>query len=130
MILRVSAIFPQSQLTVSRIIKAEQPATTTESFLLGALDDGGEYVICTDPEMASASEDEVAYVTAFPNLATQGSLVCATVALNHLTINHTTGQGKLQGFSLLVARVLELDYPKDHTNITQEQKCRKDTLTG
>jgi len=53
--------------------------------------------------------------------ANSGSLICAIGAVNHFSINPTTGQGKLQGFALTVANVLNLDYPKERTQSAEER---------
>ena len=39
----------------------------------------------------------IAHAAAFQTIAPKGMLVCAAAALNHYAINHTTGQGRLQG---------------------------------
>ena len=88
------------------------------AFLLGAVELYGEVVLFDDPGDIKA--EEVAYAAAFPTIASKSMLVCAAAALNHYAINHTTGQGRLQGFALKVARVLGLKYPMGKDTASRE----------
>ena len=61
-----------------------------------------------DPDMDAVSQDEMKLLSDFPSIMPTGALICAAGGLNHYLINHTTGQGKLQGFALKVAKILGL----------------------
>lgn len=92
------------------------------AFLLGALESGGEWVIVDDPDVTSLTAVEVGFLNNFEEVASSGALICAMGAINHYTINHTTGQGKLQGFAMKVAGVLNLDYPTERTQSAEEKR--------
>ena len=86
--------------------------------LLGAVEPYGEVVLVDDPDDIKA--EEAAYAPALPTISPKGMLVCAAAALNHYAINHTTGQGRLQGFAWKVARVLGLKYPMGKDTASRE----------
>ena len=92
------------------------------AFLLGALEPEGEWVIIDDPDVTSLNAAEVSFLGDFEAIASSGSLICAMGAVNHYAINHTTGQGRLQGFALKVANVLSLEYPSEHTSSANEKR--------
>ena len=76
------------------------------------------------PRHEALEEDEVQMVERFPALSSRGLLMCTAGALNHYAINHTTGQGRLQGFALKVALVLGLQHPKGKTAAEEAIKKR------
>ena len=94
------------------------------AFVLGALEVEGEWVVVDDPNIDVLSEAEQIFLASFEEIAHSGSLVCAMGIVNHYSINHTTGQGRLQGFALKVSRVLGLEYPEDRTTVAEEARCR------
>ena len=75
-----------------------------------------------DPDLTALNAKEVAFLTDFEEIANSGSLICAMGEVNHFSINHTTGQGQLQGFALKVAHVLSLDYPEEWTQSAAEKR--------
>jgi len=93
------------------------------AFLLGALESEGEWVIVNDPYVTQMTAAEVSFLNNFEEVASSGASICAMGAVNHYTINHTTGQGKLQGFAMKIAGVLNLEYPSERTQ-SAEEKCR------
>ncbi len=91
--------------------------------VMGALDANGEAVIVDDIDPTVISEDETPYLETIPRLAPSGALVCAAGGLNHYEINHTTGQGALQGFSLKVARILKMRYPNENSSSARRERA-------
>lgn len=90
--------------------------------LLGALDAGGEWKVLDDFAVAEIKDHESRFLSGFDKIASSGSLLCAMGAINHSSINHTTGEGKLQGFALKVARALDLDYPREQSAAAKEKR--------
>ena len=68
-------------------------ASHVMAVVLGAVEYGGEVVICDTPTHFSPGEQE--FIDNFHSIAPKGTLICAAAALNHYSINHTTGQGVL-----------------------------------
>ena len=98
-------------------------STHIMAFLLGALDSGGEWRI-EDVKITELKDHERKFMSNFSKVASTGSLVCAMGAINHYSINHTTGQGRLQGFALKVTRALDVEYPKEQTAAVKEKRDR------
>lgn len=92
------------------------------AFLLGAVEPGGEWRTVPDPDVQNVTAAEVAFLTNFEEVSRTGALICTMGAVNHYSINHTTGQGKLQGFALKVAKVLGIEYPSDRTASAAEKR--------
>lgn len=83
--------------------------------LLGALEPSGECRIVDDRYMNNLTAAELAFLNAAEEMAHSGSLICFMGAVNHFSINHTTGQGKLQDFALKVAKIIYLEYHTEHS---------------
>ena len=49
-------------------------------------------------------------------------------AINHYAINHTTGQGRLQGFGLKTARILSLPYSNERSAAAEDTRRRTTNL--
>ena len=87
------------------------------TFLFGALESEGEWVIVNDPDVAQLSALEVSYLEDFKEIASSGALICTMGAVNHYSINHTTGQGRLQGFAMKVALVLKVGLSRGKNSV-------------
>jgi len=59
--------------------------------LHGALDVGGEWRIVPDEDTSDLKPAERIFLLDFEKMSSNGSLICAMGAINHYTINHTTG---------------------------------------
>jgi len=93
--------------------------------LHGALDVGDEWRIVKNKDTSDIKPAERAFLMNFEKTSASGSLICAMGAINHYTINHMTGQGKLQGFALKVAKALNLgsSLRQQRTRETILQRC-------
>ena len=95
---------------------------TLSDVLLGVIEPGGKWEIASNADVTALTAAEQKFFNSFEDIAHTGSLVCAMGAISHFTINHTTGQGKLQGFTLKVAKVLKLGYPTEHMSAAEERR--------
>ena len=98
------------------------------AFLLGAMDNGGEWRIVPDPDVTTITNVEKSLIERFDRVAHTGSLVCAMGAINHYSINHTTGQGRLQGFGLKTARILSLPYSNERSAAAEDTRKKTTSL--
>lgn len=88
-------------------------------------DTGGEWKIVDNPDFNNITAAGKAILERFEHVTHSGSLICVMGAINHYSINHTTGQGKLQGFALKTACVLSLPYTNKRSASAEE--TRKNT---
>lgn len=96
--------------------------------LMGCIENAGQAIIAADPNIDNVTEEKVAFLESFPRLAPAGALVVGAAGLKHYTINHTIGQGKLQGFALKVAHILGLPRPsgQDRTSADIRRQTMED----
>ena len=90
--------------------------------LHGALDVGDEWRIVKNKDTSDIKPAERAFLMNFEKTSASGSLICAMGGINHYTINHMTGQGKLQGFALKVAKALNLEYPREQSAAAKDKR--------